>query len=63
MTSGKIELRTRPIDLREAIQHAIEVSRPLIEQREQKLTVSMPDAPIAVNGDAVEQYFAFGRRQ
>jgi signal transduction histidine kinase len=53
VTSGKIELRSRPMDLREAIAHAVEVSRPLIEQRSHRLSIDVPSAPMPVHGDAV----------
>jgi signal transduction histidine kinase len=49
----KIELRFRVVDVRGIVAAALEVSRPVIEQRRQHLTVSVPDAPLTVTADPV----------
>jgi PAS domain S-box-containing protein len=50
-TSGKIELRKERIDLAQAVQDAVEISRPLIEVSGHQLTVTLPPCPVLVNGD------------
>jgi signal transduction histidine kinase len=49
----KLELRLRVVDLRGIVAAAVEVSRPVIEQRRQHLAVAVPDDPIVVTVDAV----------
>ena len=51
ITMGKIELRKERMDLSAAIQDALDTSRLLIEGSSQKLHVSIPPGPIAVNAD------------
>jgi PAS domain S-box-containing protein len=60
ITEGKIELRKERIDLSLALQNAIQTCRPLIEQREQILTVDIPASPLIVDADMtrLEQIFA-----
>src|SRR3569832_119032 len=60
ISRGKIELRKERLDLRAALQNAIETSRPLIDGARHRLHVEMPDQPIAVDADAVRlmQVFA-----
>jgi PAS domain S-box-containing protein len=60
ISRGKIELRRERIDLAAAVQSAVETSRPLIEQSGHELTVSLPAAPVFVDGDVTRlaQVFA-----
>jgi signal transduction histidine kinase len=60
ITECKIELRKERIDLSLALQNAIQTCRPLIEQREQILTVDIPASPLIVDADMtrLEQIFA-----
>jgi PAS domain S-box-containing protein len=51
ITTGKVELRSEPLDLAAAIKDAVETSGPLLEGREQPLTISAPAQPVYVNGD------------
>lgn len=51
VTSGKIVLRPQPLDLREAVEAAIETSRPSIECGSHVLEVHLTDEPLPVNGD------------
>jgi CheY-like chemotaxis protein len=51
ITTGKVELRCRPMDLADAVRDAAETVRPLIEAGGQRLTVSLPDTPLHVNAD------------
>ena len=48
---GKIELRKERIDLVTAVQDALESSRPVIQGAGHELTVSLPPAPVWVDGD------------
>ena len=50
--SGKIELRKGRVDLREAVSRAVETTRPIIESRRHSLSVSLPDDPLPLEGDA-----------
>lgn len=51
ISRNKMELRLARIQLSDVINTAIETSRPLIEAAGHELTVSLPNAPILVNGD------------
>jgi signal transduction histidine kinase/ActR/RegA family two-component response regulator len=50
---GQLDLRPTVIDLRDVVRQAVESLRPLINERNQALTVSLPDAALFVAGDAV----------
>jgi PAS domain S-box-containing protein len=60
ITRGKIELRRESVDLPSALRSAIETSQPLIDAAGHRLHVSIPNLPMAVDGDAVRlaQVFA-----
>lgn len=49
--NGKISLRKEVIDLADAVQDAVETSRPLIDEAGHELTVSLPPRPVHVDGD------------
>jgi PAS domain S-box-containing protein len=51
VTRNKIELRRERLDLRQAIEQAIEATRPLIESRQQQLALEVPGEPIVLYGD------------
>ncbi|MEC7521329.1 MAG: response regulator [Myxococcota bacterium] len=53
VTSGKIELRRADFDLREVAQRAVELSRARLNARHHELSVSLPDEPVPMHGDAV----------
>lgn len=53
ISRGKLELRRSRIDLRQALEQAIEVSRPLCKENAQTLEIEIPGAPLPVDGDAV----------
>ncbi|HEX4148188.1 MAG TPA: ATP-binding protein, partial [Pirellulales bacterium] len=57
---GHIELRQEPVELRSAVQHAIEESQRLIRERGHQLTVALPAEPIWLEADSVRlaQIFA-----
>jgi signal transduction histidine kinase/ActR/RegA family two-component response regulator len=48
---GKIELKRERIELAQAVQGAVETSRPLIEECRHELIVSVPARPIIVDAD------------
>jgi signal transduction histidine kinase len=52
ITLGKIKLRPERVEVATVIAGAVEISRPLIEWHRHEFTVSMPEDPIAINGDA-----------
>ena len=60
ITSGKIELRKQPVDLRMVIRQAIETSQPFIEAERHQLIESLEAEPLILNGDPVRltQIFA-----
>jgi signal transduction histidine kinase/DNA-binding response OmpR family regulator len=51
ITLGKIRLQTETIDARELVTSAVEISRPLIEKSQHKLSVAAPDEPLVLTGD------------
>jgi signal transduction histidine kinase len=53
ISQGKIKLRVESVDLRETVTNAIEATRPAIEAKKHTLTVSLPEAPLRINGDPV----------
>jgi CheY-like chemotaxis protein len=59
ITTGKVELRTAPIDLVGVLRNVIDANTPEINEKQHELSVSLPEAPLIVQGDAVrlEQIF------
>jgi len=57
---GHAELQRASLDLRKAIEDAVEQSRPLIQERQHTLTVELGDAPLQVNGDLQRLTQVFG---
>ena len=53
VSSGKLVLQRRRIDLREAIATALETSRPLIDANGHHLELRLPQAPLEVEADPV----------
>ena len=49
---GKITLQKAPIDVAQVVSAAVETSRPLIEARHHKLTISLPESPLLVEADS-----------
>jgi signal transduction histidine kinase/ActR/RegA family two-component response regulator len=60
ISRDKIELRKERVELAKVVQHAVETSRPAIEQAGHELTVTMPPGPIFVDADTTRlaQVFA-----
>lgn len=53
ITRGKLVLQKELVDLGEIIRSAVESSRPMIEQRQHELTVTISQDPIALEADRV----------
>src|SRR5215475_5755134 len=53
ITQGKIILRKENIDLMKMVRRALETSRPLIDARKHKLTVSLPSENVRLRGDII----------
>ena len=53
VTHGRIELRTERIDLSSALSRAAEAAKPTLEARGHALAVSLPEAPLWIEADAV----------
>jgi signal transduction histidine kinase len=51
ITRGKIELRTAPVELSEAVGKGIELASPLLERHGHFLEVDVPDIGLEVDGD------------
>jgi signal transduction histidine kinase len=51
ITKGKIELRRERIALASAVQDAVEVSRPLLEERCHEFSLRLPHQPVYVDAD------------
>ena len=52
ITGNKLELRKEQIELAEVVHAALETSRPLIDAGGHELTVTLPEQPIYLEGDA-----------
>ncbi|HET7369602.1 MAG TPA: PAS domain-containing protein [Gammaproteobacteria bacterium] len=52
VSRGIIELRKSPIKLADIIDHAVEISRPMIEERYHELSVTLPSYPAWLDADA-----------
>jgi len=57
ISSGKIQLRTGRVDLRDPVARAVETARPLVEERRHELSVSLPESPVRLvaDGSRIEQ--------
>jgi len=53
ITQGKIELRREPVRIADAIAQALDTTRPMIEQRAQRLAVHLPAVSPTLVGDPV----------
>lgn len=51
ITSGKIELRKEPIELASVVTRALEMARPLLERRRNRLTIDVQERGLIVDGD------------
>jgi two-component system CheB/CheR fusion protein len=57
--NGQIKLQLTSMDLRSAVEHVVDLMRPVFEGKRQTLRVSMPPEPVWVEGDStrLEQVF------
>jgi signal transduction histidine kinase len=53
ITQGQITIRREPLVLNDVVRSAIEISRPMIDERKQDLIVSLPPQPLRMEADAV----------
>ena len=53
ITGGKIQLRIETIDSRTVVDRAVETSRPLLDERNHTLRLSVPNQPLPINADPV----------
>jgi PAS domain S-box-containing protein len=53
VTQGKIDLHPERTDLKHVATRALESARSSIDEREHRVELSMPDAPVPINGDPV----------
>ncbi len=60
ITRGKIQLRVERVDLRDVVSDAIESIRPMVQSCQHRLTVSMPEVPLWVEGDTARLTQIFG---
>jgi PAS domain S-box-containing protein len=60
VSQGKIELRPEVLDLESVLQQGVEVSRPLITEKHQRLSVTAAGASIFVDADPVRLVQVFG---
>jgi PAS domain S-box-containing protein len=51
ITRGLINIRAEPVELCENIRHAVDSARPLLEAREHKLELILPEQPVHTLGD------------
>jgi signal transduction histidine kinase len=60
VTLGKVELQKQRLDLRSVVASAIETTRPLFELTNQRVTISLPERSLPIEGDAtrLSQVFA-----
>ncbi len=53
ITSGKIELQPTLIDIREAVNNAVETTRPVLESGQHSFEARLPEEPLRVEADMV----------
>ena len=53
ITNNKLALARRPVDVAKIVAAAVEISRPLIDQRRHALRLELPSRPLLVDGDLV----------
>ena len=51
ITSGKIEIRKEHVELSSVVTRALEMSRPLLERRRNRLTIEVPERGLLIDGD------------
>jgi CheY-like chemotaxis protein/two-component sensor histidine kinase len=51
ISQGKIVLKKEPVELAKIIAHSVETARPMMDQRDQRLTVEVSARPVWLQGD------------
>ena len=51
ISQGKIVLKKEPVELAKIIAHSVETARPMMEQREQRLSIEVSARPVWLQGD------------
>ncbi|MDQ6854167.1 MAG: ATP-binding protein [Actinomycetota bacterium] len=51
ITRGQIELREESVSLTALVERAVEVARPLIDERGHRLSLELPESPVVFRGD------------
>jgi len=60
ITQGQLRLELKPVPLADVIEQAVELARPLIDQRGHALSVTLPGRQVHVDADAVRLAQVFG---
>jgi two-component system CheB/CheR fusion protein len=60
ITRGEVRLRRERVELAALLHQASEVARPLLEERGQELSISLPDEPIYLDADSTRLEQIFG---
>jgi PAS domain S-box-containing protein len=53
ITLNRLELRKQPVALAEVVEHAVETSRPLMDQAGHTLRIQLPEEPVRLDADPV----------
>jgi PAS domain S-box-containing protein len=53
VTRGKVRLQKEVVDVATIVAYAVETSRPLVDARRHRLSISLPGAPVSVEADPV----------
>jgi signal transduction histidine kinase/ActR/RegA family two-component response regulator len=53
VTLGKIQLQMAPVDVSHVVSNAVEATRSLVDSSGHRLTVTLPNEPVVLRGDAV----------
>ena len=53
ITTGKIQLRKESVTVASIVAQGIESARPLLDERNHRLEVSLPESPVIIEGDVV----------
>ncbi|MBV9190368.1 MAG: response regulator [Betaproteobacteria bacterium] len=51
ISQGKIQLKKEPVELAKIIAHSVETARPMIDQRDQRLSLEVSARPVWLQGD------------
>jgi signal transduction histidine kinase/ActR/RegA family two-component response regulator len=60
MSRGRVDLRREHIDLHDALRSAIDIGKPLVKAAQSTLEISLPSAPLPMQGDTARLIQVFG---